>query len=98
MEEQGITMLSRTKRIIHSTDQWKVIHIPRDQNLVADRLTKLSLNRKSSLHIFEDAPKEILELLQEDKANNLRVTTTQEPTKLIKATKKKRLSASEIFF
>ncbi|KAA3478810.1 Beta-glucosidase 46 [Gossypium australe] len=74
MEEQGITVLSRTKRIMHSTGQWKVIHIPRDRNLVADRLAKLSLNWKSSLQVFEGAPKEILELLQEDKANTMDIS------------------------
>ncbi|MBA0820090.1 hypothetical protein Gohar_027871, partial [Gossypium harknessii] len=31
---------------------WTIKHIPRNQNLVADRLAKLSMNWKSSLQVF----------------------------------------------
>ncbi|MBA0788140.1 hypothetical protein Gotri_000191 [Gossypium trilobum] len=49
LEDSGITVLRRTQRIIKSEGQWKINHIPREQNLVADRLAKLSLNWKSTL-------------------------------------------------
>ncbi|KAA3465251.1 LINE-type retrotransposon LIb DNA [Gossypium australe] len=70
MEEPEITMLRRTKRIMNSEGQWRIIHIPRDRNLVADRVAKLSLNWKSSLQVLEETPKKFLELLQEDKDNS----------------------------
>ncbi|MBA0602765.1 hypothetical protein Gorai_002934, partial [Gossypium raimondii] len=58
MEELGITVLRRTQRIMKSKGQWRIIHIPREHNLVADRLAKLSLNWKSALQVFDEAPKE----------------------------------------
>ncbi|KAH1039675.1 hypothetical protein J1N35_041418 [Gossypium stocksii] len=67
MDELEITVLRRTQHIMNSEGQWKILHIPREQNLVADQLAKPSLNWKSTLQVFDDAPKEILELLQNDK-------------------------------
>ncbi|MBA0632265.1 hypothetical protein Godav_001046 [Gossypium davidsonii] len=49
LEDLGITVLRRTQRIMKSEGQWKINHIPREQNSVADRLAKLSLNWKSTL-------------------------------------------------
>ncbi|KAH1056968.1 hypothetical protein J1N35_035033 [Gossypium stocksii] len=50
---------------------WKIKHIPRSQNLVADRLAKLSLNWKTSLQILNEASEEIKVLLQEEKDTNV---------------------------
>ncbi|MBA0687130.1 hypothetical protein Goari_014689 [Gossypium aridum] len=69
MEESRITVLRRTQGIMKSKGQLRILHIPREQNLVADRLAKFSLNWKSTLQIFDEAPKEILDLLQKDKVN-----------------------------
>ncbi|KAK5839204.1 hypothetical protein PVK06_007976 [Gossypium arboreum] len=69
LEDSGITVLQRPERIMRAEGVWKIIHIPRTQNLVADHLAKLSLNWKSSLQVFNEAPKEIIDLLQEDKDN-----------------------------
>ncbi|MFQ6660528.1 hypothetical protein Gotur_029014 [Gossypium turneri] len=44
LEDSGITMLRRTHRILQSEGEWRIKHIPRNQNLVADRLAKLSLS------------------------------------------------------
>ncbi|KAA3472323.1 reverse transcriptase [Gossypium australe] len=49
LEESGITVLRRIQRIMKSEGQWRILHVPREQNLVADRLAKLSLNWKSTL-------------------------------------------------
>ncbi|KAH1121763.1 hypothetical protein J1N35_004923 [Gossypium stocksii] len=49
LEDSRTTMLRRTQRIMQSEGEWKIKHIPRSQNLVADRLAKLSLSWKSSL-------------------------------------------------
>ncbi|MBA0638665.1 hypothetical protein Godav_021800 [Gossypium davidsonii] len=69
LEDSGITVLRRTLRILHSEGEWMIKHIPRNQNFVADRLAKLSLSWKSSLQVIDEAPKDILELLQVDKMN-----------------------------
>ncbi|MFQ6624568.1 hypothetical protein Gotur_003309 [Gossypium turneri] len=69
LEDSGITVLRRTLRILHSEGEWRIKHIPRNQNLVADRLAKLSLSWKSSLQVIDEAPRDILDLLQEDKIN-----------------------------
>ncbi|MBA0664277.1 hypothetical protein Goklo_004315 [Gossypium klotzschianum] len=47
--------------------KWRIKHIPRNRNLVADCLAKLSLSWKSSFQVIYEAPKEIIDLLQEDK-------------------------------
>ncbi|MBA0669491.1 hypothetical protein Goklo_000017 [Gossypium klotzschianum] len=67
LEDSRITVLRRTQRIMRAEGTWKVKHIPRNRNLVVDRLAKLSLSWKSSLQVLNEAPKEIIHLLQEDK-------------------------------
>ncbi|MBA0749912.1 hypothetical protein Gogos_003785, partial [Gossypium gossypioides] len=64
LEYSGITMLRRTHHILQIEGEWRIKHIPRNQNLVADRLAKLSLSWKSSLQVIDEAPKDILNLLQ----------------------------------
>ncbi|MBA0758007.1 hypothetical protein Gotri_021044 [Gossypium trilobum] len=44
LEDSGITVLRRTQRIMQSEREWKIKHILRNQNLVANRLAKLSLS------------------------------------------------------
>ncbi|KAA3474645.1 reverse transcriptase [Gossypium australe] len=68
-EDSAIAILRRTKRIIQSAKEWNIQYVPRNLNMVADCLTKLSLSWKTNLQVFEKAPKEILDLLQADKAN-----------------------------
>ncbi|KAG8497788.1 hypothetical protein CXB51_007049 [Gossypium anomalum] len=69
LEESGITNLRRTQRIMKTEGKWIVRHIPRAQNLVEDHLAKFGLNWKSSLHVFNEAPKEVIDLLKKDKDN-----------------------------
>ncbi|KAH1047396.1 hypothetical protein J1N35_038180 [Gossypium stocksii] len=64
LEDSGITVLRRTQRILQSEGEWRIKHISRDQNSVADRLAKLSLSWKSSLQVFDEAPKDFTDLLQ----------------------------------
>ncbi|KAK5845713.1 hypothetical protein PVK06_001923 [Gossypium arboreum] len=68
-EDSGIAVLQRTQRIMKTEGNWKIRHIPRSQNLVADRLAKFSLSWKTSLQILNEAPKELSVLLQEQKDN-----------------------------
>ncbi|MBA0684344.1 hypothetical protein Goari_025936 [Gossypium aridum] len=63
LEDSGITVLRNTECIMRAEGMWKIKHIPRNQNLVAARLAKLSMNWKSSLQVFNEAPKEIIDLL-----------------------------------
>ncbi|MBA0751544.1 hypothetical protein Gogos_000461, partial [Gossypium gossypioides] len=49
LENPGITVLKRTQRFMRDEGQWKIRHMSREFNLVADRLAKLSLTWKSSL-------------------------------------------------
>ncbi|KAA3479950.1 reverse transcriptase [Gossypium australe] len=67
--DSGIAVIRRTHRIIQSMGEWKIRHIPRSMNTVADHLAKMSLSRKTNLQVITQAPKEILTLLQNDKAN-----------------------------
>ncbi|KAK5836136.1 hypothetical protein PVK06_011891 [Gossypium arboreum] len=67
LEDLGITVLRRTQHIMQPEGEWKIKHIPRNQNLVADHLAKLSLSWKLSLQVINEAPKRIIDLLQVDK-------------------------------
>ncbi|XP_016684024.1 uncharacterized protein [Gossypium hirsutum] len=67
LEDSGITVIRRTLRILHSEGEWRIKHIPRNHNLVADCLAKHNLSWKSSLQVMDEAPKDILDLLQVDK-------------------------------
>ncbi|KAH1074553.1 hypothetical protein J1N35_026881 [Gossypium stocksii] len=44
LEDSGIAVLCRTQQLLRSEGEWKIKHIPLDQNLVADRLAKFGLN------------------------------------------------------
>ncbi|KAH1040733.1 hypothetical protein J1N35_042476 [Gossypium stocksii] len=44
MESSSIIVFRRTQRTMKSKRQWRILHIPREHNLVANRLAKLSLN------------------------------------------------------
>ncbi|KAK5832536.1 uncharacterized protein LOC108450866 [Gossypium arboreum] len=69
LEYLGIAVLRRTQRVMQSEGEWKIEYISRNLNSVADHLAKLSLNWKSNLQIIVEALKEILDLLQADKAS-----------------------------
>ncbi|MFQ6633562.1 hypothetical protein Gotur_011658, partial [Gossypium turneri] len=56
LEDSRITVLRRTQRIMGAEGTWKVKHIPRNRNLVVDRLAKLNLSWKSSLQVLNEAP------------------------------------------
>ncbi|MFQ6632554.1 hypothetical protein Gotur_008589 [Gossypium turneri] len=44
------------------------LYVPRETNRVADALAKMTLSSVESLHIFEDPPLEIKEILKDDKS------------------------------
>lgn len=66
MEDTCITILRRTQKIMSFDGQWQIRYIPREKNLVTDRLAKLCLLWKSTLQTFDKPPKEMLETLQHD--------------------------------
>ncbi|KAH1121921.1 hypothetical protein J1N35_005081 [Gossypium stocksii] len=70
LEDSRIAILSRTQQILRSEEEWKIKHIARDINLIADRLAKLGLNWKTSLQVLNQVPKEVEDLLQADSINN----------------------------
>ncbi|KAH1098440.1 hypothetical protein J1N35_015361 [Gossypium stocksii] len=69
MEDSGISILRRTQCIMKPEGVWKIKYIPRTHNLVVDSLAKLSLAWKSSLQILNEPPNELINLLQNDKAD-----------------------------
>lgn len=42
MEDSGTTVLRRVQRILRSEGQWHIRYAPREKNLVAGRMIKLS--------------------------------------------------------
>ncbi|KAH1115237.1 hypothetical protein J1N35_008615 [Gossypium stocksii] len=40
----GITLLRRVKRLLRSESQWEIKYVPRECNLIADQLAKISLS------------------------------------------------------
>ncbi|KAH1120635.1 hypothetical protein J1N35_003795 [Gossypium stocksii] len=69
LENSGISVFRKTQRIIKAEGVWKIKHIPRSLNLVTNSLAKLSLNWKSTLQVFNEPPKDTIDLLQDDKVN-----------------------------
>ncbi|MBA0596704.1 hypothetical protein Gorai_013513, partial [Gossypium raimondii] len=61
LEDSGITVFRRVQQIMRSEGRWRIRYVPREHNIIVDRLAKLSLTWKSSLQVFDVAPKEILE-------------------------------------
>ncbi|MBA0817469.1 hypothetical protein Gohar_003616 [Gossypium harknessii] len=51
--DSGITLLRRVKRILRFEGQWKIKCVPRECNLIANQLAKISLSWQTSLQIFE---------------------------------------------
>ncbi|KAA3459823.1 Retrovirus-related Pol polyprotein LINE-1 [Gossypium australe] len=67
----GILILlnkGRIKRLLHSEDQWEIKYVPRECNLIADQLAKISLSWQTSLQIFEVPPDVVVTTIQQDKA------------------------------
>ncbi|MBA0607395.1 hypothetical protein Godav_019703 [Gossypium davidsonii] len=50
------TLLRRIHQFLTKVKQWKIQHIPREQNTVADSLVKMICDRKPGLRLFEDPP------------------------------------------
>ncbi|KAH1030754.1 hypothetical protein J1N35_042928 [Gossypium stocksii] len=70
MEDSGISVLRKIQRTMKAEGVWKIKHILRTRNSVADCLAKLSLTWKSSLQVFNEPSTDIIKLLQNDKANS----------------------------
>lgn len=70
MTDSSIIVLRRVQRIMRFEGNWCIRYIPRDINKVADYLAKLSLTGSSSLQVYDSAPNELLELIQQDKNND----------------------------
>ncbi|KAK5770916.1 hypothetical protein PVK06_047075 [Gossypium arboreum] len=71
MEEivhSDITLLIRVKRLLHSEGQWGIKYIPRECNLIADQLVKISLSWQAPLQLSEVPPDLVATAIQQDKA------------------------------
>ncbi|MBA0838106.1 hypothetical protein Goarm_010202 [Gossypium armourianum] len=49
LEDSGITVFRRVQRIMRSEGRWRIRYVPREHNIIVDRLAKLCLTWKSSL-------------------------------------------------
>ncbi|KAL1127374.1 hypothetical protein V6Z11_A13G174800 [Gossypium hirsutum] len=62
------------RRILILSDNFEVVKTLSDLDLeeseITDHLAKLDLNWKSSLHVFNEAPNEVIDLLKKDKNNS----------------------------
>ncbi|KAH1047516.1 hypothetical protein J1N35_038300 [Gossypium stocksii] len=65
-EDFGITLLRRIKRLLRSEGQWNVKHVPRECNLIADQLAKISLSWQTPLQVIEVPPALVATVLQND--------------------------------
>ncbi|KAK5818238.1 hypothetical protein PVK06_023172 [Gossypium arboreum] len=69
--ESGITLLRRVKRVMRFEGQREIMYVPREYNLVAGKLAKISLSWQTSLQIFE-VPHDVVTMsIQQDQAFNL---------------------------
>ncbi|KAH1113745.1 hypothetical protein J1N35_007123 [Gossypium stocksii] len=65
--DSGITLLTRIKRTLQSEGQWEVKHVPRECNLVADHLAKISLSWQTPLQVFEVPPDGVVLVIRQEK-------------------------------
>lgn len=63
----SITILRWVQRLMNSEEQWQVQYVPREENLIADRLAKLGLAWKSSLQFMDTPLFEVMEVLPQDR-------------------------------
>ncbi|MBA0715001.1 hypothetical protein Golax_013936, partial [Gossypium laxum] len=50
------TLLKRIHQILTNVKQWKIQHIPREENTMTDSIVKMIRDRKSRLRLFENPP------------------------------------------
>ncbi|MBA0748105.1 hypothetical protein Gogos_004957, partial [Gossypium gossypioides] len=46
----------RILQILHSIEYWRIKHVPREENRVADLLTKMTSDKDHKVQLFEEAP------------------------------------------
>ncbi|KAG8485897.1 hypothetical protein CXB51_020227 [Gossypium anomalum] len=66
--DSGITLLKRVKRLLCFEGQWEIKYVPRECNLIADQLAKISLSLQTPLQLFEVFPDLVVTTIQQDKA------------------------------
>ncbi|KAG8473137.1 hypothetical protein CXB51_035140 [Gossypium anomalum] len=67
-EDFGTTLIRRIKCLLCSEGQWEIKHIPRECNLIADQLAKISLSWQVPLQVFEAPPDLVATVIQKDQA------------------------------
>ncbi|MBA0680522.1 hypothetical protein Goari_012214 [Gossypium aridum] len=65
-KDLGITLIRRIQRVMNYEGQWEIIYVPKNCNLSADRLAKLSLAWQSNLQNFDVLSDDVLEALKQD--------------------------------
>ncbi|MBA0694112.1 hypothetical protein Goari_004437, partial [Gossypium aridum] len=60
------SLIRRVQQILAFEEKWSLNYVPSESNRVADALAKMVLMRDETLHMFEELPLEIKEVLKED--------------------------------
>ncbi|KAK5829662.1 hypothetical protein PVK06_013455 [Gossypium arboreum] len=66
--DSGNTVLRRVKRLLRSKGQWEIKYVPRECNLIADQLAKISLSWKSSLQLLKSPFDLVISAIEQDHA------------------------------
>ncbi|MFQ6635569.1 hypothetical protein Gotur_011331 [Gossypium turneri] len=60
------SLIKRIQQILAFEEKWSLIYVPGETNRAAVALAKMALLSDESLHMFEDSPLEITEILKDD--------------------------------
>ncbi|MBA0760382.1 hypothetical protein Gotri_023130 [Gossypium trilobum] len=58
-------LIRRIQQFVASERKWSLRYVPRETNWIADVLAKMALSSDEVLHMFEEPPMEINEILKE---------------------------------
>ncbi|MBA0684468.1 hypothetical protein Goari_026053, partial [Gossypium aridum] len=55
-ETSNSTLIRRILQTLSTVKQWKIQHISREENIIADSLVKMVQDRRPGSRLFEDPP------------------------------------------
>ncbi|MBA0721388.1 hypothetical protein Golax_008934 [Gossypium laxum] len=56
-------LVKRIQQLLMNIGHWKFEHIPREENVEADRIAKLAFDKNERLHLVEDIPLDWIKLM-----------------------------------
>ncbi|MFQ6640340.1 hypothetical protein Gotur_016823 [Gossypium turneri] len=56
-------LVKRIQQLLMNIGRWKFEHIPREENVEADRIAKLASDKNERLHLVEDIPLDWIKLM-----------------------------------